>query len=349
MTSIVCVDPRTDPLWQRLVAQYPSDVFHSPAWLGILTDTYGWEARAYVLVDGTGEPTAGIPFYRITDIMGTRIVAVPFSDYCDPLVSDEDGWRRLSDELLAEQCAVTLRCLRNHLPLADERFTLVKQARWHGIDLKPDLDTLWHGLDSAGRGPITKAQRDGVVVHIAQGKQELRAFFDLHLGTRKNKYHLLAQPYAFFEGIWRHFMDAQHGVLLAAVHQGEIIGATLYLEWKDTLYYKANASASSGLLHRPNDLLLWEGMKYGKAKGYAYLDLGLSDWDQEGLIRYKRKYASDEKVISFLQHVPDGQGPSRQEQQIRALLPQLTALFTDSSVPDPVTEKAGEILYRFFT
>jgi CelD/BcsL family acetyltransferase involved in cellulose biosynthesis len=343
----LCVDPLTDPLWQRLVARYRSDVFHSLAWLRVLADTYGWEARAYLLCDEAGEPTAGIPFYRVTDIMGQRTVILPFSDYCDPLISDEDAWRRLSDELLAEQCAVTLRCLHNDIPLADRRFTLVKQARWHGINLKPDLDTLWSGLASASKRSINKAQRDDVVVQVAQGKQELRAFFDMHLRTRKHKYHLLAQPYAFFENIWRHFIDVEHGVLLLAVHHGEIIGGTLYLVWKDTLYYKANASASTGLLHRPNDLLLWEGIRYGKAKGYSYLDLGLSDWDQQGLIQFKRKYASDEKAISFLQHVPDA-GPTQQERQGRALLPQLTALFTDESVPDPVTEKAGEILYRYF-
>jgi hypothetical protein len=30
------------------------------------------------------------------------------------------------------------------------------------------------------------------------------------------------------------------------------------------------------------------------------------------------------------------------------LLPQLTTLFTDQAVPTRVTEKAGDVLYRFF-
>jgi hypothetical protein len=34
--------------------------------------------------------------------------------------------------------------------------------------------------------------------------------------------------------------------------------------------------------------------------------------------------------------------------QGRALLPQLTNLLTESSVPDDVTERAGDILYRYF-
>ncbi len=96
--NIVRVDPRNDQLWQRLVEQAPSGVFHSPSWIQVLTDTYGWQASAYVILDDRGEPCAGIPFCRITDILGERIVALPFSDYCDPLVNDAHSWR-LRDSL----------------------------------------------------------------------------------------------------------------------------------------------------------------------------------------------------------------------------------------------------------
>ena len=49
--KVVCVDPRTDPLWRSLVEKTESSVFHSPSWIRVLTDTYGWEASAYVIVD----------------------------------------------------------------------------------------------------------------------------------------------------------------------------------------------------------------------------------------------------------------------------------------------------------
>jgi hypothetical protein len=34
---------------------------------------------------------------------------------------------------------------------------------------------------------------------------------------------------------------------------------------------------------------------------------------------------------------------------MRGLLNQLTDLFTDESVPDEITEKAGAVLYQYFT
>jgi len=258
-----------------------------------------------------------------------------------------DHWQRLTEPLVGAHSSFTIRCLHNSLPLADNRFELINKAKWHGLDLRSDLDTLWSGLHSSARRAIKKAQKQGVVVHQAQGEETLRAFFELHLGVRKYKYRLLAQPYRFFESIWRHFIEEGRGALMVATFEDEIVGGVLFLEWKDGLYYKFNASSPAQLSVRPNDLLIWEGIQYAKARDLTYLDFGLSDWDQEGLVRYKRKFATEEKTISFLRYSPNG-GPTQQARQLGSLLPQLTQLFTDETVPDQVTEKAGDVLYQFF-
>ena len=122
--KIVHVDPRVDPVWQILAERSASSVFHSPSWIQVLTDTYGWQASAYVVLDDRGEPQAGIPFCRIADMMGERILALPFSDYCDPLVSDQQCWNFLVDCLLPNRCPVSLRCLHNDIPLSDNRFEI---------------------------------------------------------------------------------------------------------------------------------------------------------------------------------------------------------------------------------
>ncbi len=345
--KVQCIDPQTDPRWLVLLSRYPSSVFHSPAWNRVLSDTYGFHVSAHIVFDSFGEPSAGLPFCRFTDITGERIVTLPFSDYCDPLVRTEDEWRSVFDPLLSCERPVLVRCLHNQVPLADDRLALAKQARWHCIDLQPDLEHMWQGLHDSSKRAIKKAQRDGVTVRIAQSESDLRAFFEMHLKIRKHKYHLLAQPYNFFVNIWRHFVEANNGVLMVAVYQDTVIGGTFFLEWGNTLYYKFNASVPIHLDHRPNDLLIWEGIRYGKDKGYQCFDFGLSDWDEEGLVRYKRKFATAEKTISFLRYTPN-RVSRLQEQQARELLPKLTQLFTDTSVSDRVTEEAGNLLYRFF-
>jgi CelD/BcsL family acetyltransferase involved in cellulose biosynthesis len=344
--SVVSLDPRTDARWAELVERRGGSLFNAPAWIRAVAETYDFEPEAQVLLDERGAPTAGLAFCRIRDPLGERIVSFPFSDYCDPLVGERDEWNALVQPLLEAGCPIALRCLHNAVPLADERFPQVRDARWHRMDLRPDLETLWSGLDESARRAIRKAQKNGVTVRFGQDEATLRAFFELHRGVRKYKYRLLAQPYAFFQGIWRHFIAAGRGAVAVALHEDRIVGGILLVEHADTLYYKFNASSPEALDLRVNDITLWESIRYAKESGKDFLDFGLSDSDQEGLLRYKRKYASVEKTISFLRHSPPGLDPANG--QLRGVLGQLTALLTEESVPDEITERAGDILYRFF-
>lgn len=345
--NIISIDPQHDALWQKLVNKHRSDVFHSPAWINVLNATYDFDIKALVVLDDDGEPRSGLAYGRIEDMMDPRIASLPFSDFCDPLVNNPDDWDALFTRLLAEDCRLNLRCLHNDLPLSEERLTFVNRAKWHCIDLRREVDDLWMGMDGAARRAIKKAQRQGITVRVAQDKDDLRAFFLLHLKLRKYKYNLLAQSYSFFENIWDNFIPQGHGALMVAVYEDQVIGGVFFLEWQNKFYYKFNASDQDQVTLRPNDLVVWEGMQYGREKGYDYLDFGLSDWDQEGLLQYKRKFATEEKTISFLRYTPDG-APGDKEKQIRKLLPQLTDLLAHNDVPDEVTEKAGDLLYQYF-
>jgi len=75
--NIVSVDPRIDPIWQTLLQQASSSVFHSQLGSKCSPILTAWEARAYVVLDSRGEPRAGIPFCHVSDMMGERVLALP--------------------------------------------------------------------------------------------------------------------------------------------------------------------------------------------------------------------------------------------------------------------------------
>ena len=345
--NILRINPLTDPLWPDLISSQHAGLFHSRLWIQVLKQTYDMDIAAHVLLDDDGRPEAGMHFCEISDIRGERTVSLPFSDYCDPLATTWDQWSALREPLLASGRPLNMRCLRNDMPLGDGEFAQVKQAKWHGIDLDGDLDAHWSRIDSSARRAIRKAEKLGLTVRLATSEHDLRSFFTLHLGIRKYKYRLLAQPYRFFQNIWTIFSDAGLAALMLAEINDEVVGAVMYLAWGSTLYYKFSASSANHLEFRPTDLLIWEGMKFAKSHGYSFLDLGLSDWDQDGLVRYKRKFATEEGTITFLHHAVD-RTVSKQEQDVPALLGTFTDLLTDPSVPDEVTERAGDVLYRYF-
>ena len=76
----------------------------------------------------------------------------------------------------------------------------------------------------------------------------------------------------------------------------------------------------SYLNHRPNDVMIWNGIRLAKERGLARFDFGLSDWDQEEHIRYKRKYPGRRPS-------PSWRGARKQSlPEMRSLFGQLTDL-----------------------
>src|SRR5262245_20006552 len=87
-TTVHQLDPLSDPRWKDLVAWHPdASVFHPSAWLGALQRSYGYQPVAYT-TSAPGAPLGdGIVFCRVESwLTGRRLVSLPFSDHCAPLV-----------------------------------------------------------------------------------------------------------------------------------------------------------------------------------------------------------------------------------------------------------------------
>src|SRR5262245_45932529 len=94
--SIHQIDPIRDARWDEFLLRHPyASVFHKPAWLEALKDTYGYES-VVLTTTKDGQPLKnGIVFCPIKSwLTGARIVSLPFADHCQPLV---DGPRDLAD------------------------------------------------------------------------------------------------------------------------------------------------------------------------------------------------------------------------------------------------------------
>ncbi len=344
IVSFAIIDAGNEPQWSQVSRRRFSSLFLSAPWLGALAKTYGFTVNASVRFNA-GQIEAAIPYCQISDLRGDRIVSLPFSDYCDPLVEDRGSWLQLVGPLLASKVPVTFRCLQNSIPLEDGRFQSKSPALWHGVDLTRTEEELWRGLDGSARQNIRKAQRSGVVVRHGRSIDDVRIFHGMHRNLRKSKYRLLAQPLGFFENIFHEFARFDGINTLIAERDGVAIAGIVLLEWNGTLYYKFNASVDQQ--HCPNDLLAWTALLYGRERGLARFDFGLSDSAQSGLVRYKRKFATEERPISFLQWHPDGFENTRGE-QAGELLHHVTKWLTDPAVPEELTQAAGEKLYRLF-
>ncbi len=294
-----------------------------------------------------GETVAGAVYADVDEVGPVRRKSLAFSDFCDPLVRQESAWPRLEDALLDAGHPFSMRCRSFRPPEDDERIRRTGEVAWHRCDISRSSDDIWQSLHPSARRAVRKAEKAGVDVQPAESVADVRDFYLLHLEVRAQKYGLLAQPFAFFENIWHEFLERGSGELLLARVDDQVVGGTMYLDWAETAYYKFNASDVDLLTVRPNDLLLWSGIERARKRGLSWLDFGVSDLDQPGLIRFKEKYATESgQVITYVAGPDRDQGP--EEGRIRDVITQMAGLTAGDDVPREITERAGEILYRYF-
>lgn len=86
--TVHTLDPLTDPRWPGFVEQHPAaSVFHTRGWLRTLQTMYGYEPLAVTTSIPTERLTNALLFCVVRSwVTGDRVVSLPFTDHCEPLV-----------------------------------------------------------------------------------------------------------------------------------------------------------------------------------------------------------------------------------------------------------------------
>lgn len=346
--NIVNCDPTSDKLWADLVRSRDASVFHSPEWLRVVADTYGFTPNATVIEDESG-PVAGLAWADLKDVNGHRRVCFPFCDYSGPVSESIEHTEALIREVNSEidsngQHKLIVRAFPEELPESFVDSGKVAISSWMGIDLEGTEEEVTARATAAARKGVRKAERNGVTAHVATDKGELREWFELHLKIRKNRHRLLAQPYEFFERIWDTFIDPGNGFLLLTMMDGKTVGGMFCLQQGDIVYTKFSASDEAAHKAKPNNLMYYETILEAKRRGARLIDMGRNPHSASGLIYFKKSFGAYEKDLYAV--TVDFDRPSHIDHG--ALLKSLTELLVHDDVPDDVTERAGELLYKNF-
>jgi lipid II:glycine glycyltransferase (peptidoglycan interpeptide bridge formation enzyme) len=184
------------------------------------------------------------------------------------------------------------------------------------------------------------AHRRGVRIVRGTQPEHLKAFYRLHLQTRRRQ-GVPIQPWRFFETLGRTMFGQGLGFVLLAYHEEECLAGAVFLHWRGTLTYKYSASSMRGLPLRPNALLLSTAIRWGCEQGYRMLDFGKSHLGNSGLRAFKSGWGATEVPLtySFLSSRPAESGRAR-------LLPLLQAVIRHS--PAFVCRAAGQLFYKHF-
>src|SRR6185369_4897333 len=104
MAMVYQIDPLRDPRWPEFVNRHrDASVFHSRPWLQAVQRTYGYTPVVYTTSAPTEALSNGIVLCRISSwLTGRRMVSVPFSDHCEPLVDTPHAADAIFRELKGE-------------------------------------------------------------------------------------------------------------------------------------------------------------------------------------------------------------------------------------------------------
>lgn len=154
------------------------------------------------------------------------------------------------------------------------------------FDLTPDVDELWNALPYKNvRCNINRACKCDV--SVVPATSEHLSFFHKYLAQTLSCFDKQALPqeyYGYVAGL-----PFSHA--FSAMQNGLPIAVAIVLTHHDTVYYWGNASSYEHRNSRPNDLLVWEIMKWAKENGYKYFDFLITPLHSlEGVTRFKAKF-----------------------------------------------------------
>ena len=290
----------------NFIAKHAGDYFYfDPAWLNLITSLYGYTSFLLTTTDSSGRVTGFLPLcYLQSPLMGRRLVSLPFSDYCPLLAEDEDSANDLIDQAirLAEEKRVRyleLRAGQNEvLARRNDLVSADLYANWL-VQLDADTERVYKRLHQGARRKVQKARAQGVQVHIAEKREDMREYYRLHLLTRTKKHGMPSQSLAYFFSLWDTFALNGKIHLELAEYQGKIIAAHITAFYGKIARYMYGASDECYQDLGAGYLLTWESIVWACQHDYQQLDLGRTAYANPGLIQFKRSWGAIEDACPY--------------------------------------------------
>lgn len=297
------VSPLDYPQWDEWVGAWDEATsFHSSAWCRTLVETYGYRPCYAIMKEEGGSLRAVLPMMEVRGMGGRRRgVSLPFTDVCGMLVRNGHDGVLLMDAIRGAARLQGWRTIefRGAMP-ADEKSSPIPAISFvtHTVDLGGTEDELWNRCRPAVRRAIRKAREAGLEVECGSGDDFVNAFYYLFTLTRR-RHGLPPPPRDFFRSFQRHMLQSGAGTVVMARRKGEPVAASIFLCFGGHALFKYGASDHRYQGDRPNDLVMWEGLRWCRGQGCHAMSLGKTRTVQEGLRRFKMGWGGNEDNLDY--------------------------------------------------
>jgi CelD/BcsL family acetyltransferase involved in cellulose biosynthesis len=274
--------------------------FHLPAWNEVIAASYGFTPSVFCVRDEAGNVCAASPGVHVGGrLRGHRWVSVPFTDACAPLAHDAATAQAFAAALDRHRRERGLKGIEIRGEVPGGAGTRHGVGYRHVISLATDESGMFRRLRKRARQAVKRASREGLVVRREPDLRSAHsAFWRLHCSTRR-KHGVPVQPRAFFDAIWRLMIERDCGYVLSAYLDTRPVASAVFLEHGPTVVYKFSASEPDLVRLGGPSAVLWEGIRTACEQGRARMDLGRSEFGNDGLRFFKLGWDSEEAVLTY--------------------------------------------------
>jgi len=334
--------------WDSFVESHPhGSIYHCSRWHDVIKQAYSHEARYHVVLDGDGKIRSGIPSAVVRNLfLGRRLVAFPYSDYCDPLIGVPGDFKTLLDSMnqhvdreKAQSCE--LRAYKTIQAVPDKSGETAFCNFVLAIDQNPaGLFSKFH--KSCVQRAIRKAERADLEVVEGNTLDDMYDFYRLHVSTRKRQ-GVPAQPFRFFKYLWDEFSSRGQLSLLLARNSGRLLAALVLLRFKDTTYYKFGASDPHFFRLCANQLLFWRAIQDANQGGCKWFEFGRTSKSKMGLVKFKQRWGAQARDLHYTS-MPSYKNTldSIEHRKLATISGKLLRM-----LPEFMTRFSGSVLYRY--
>ena len=168
---------------------------------------------------------------------------------------------------------------------------------WHRLSLQKDLEALYSSFHkNCVRRKIRRAEREGLTYEEGRTEKLIHQFYRLLLATHR-RHGLPPQPIAWF----RNLLDCLgSGIKIRVAYKEEIaVASMITLKYKQTMIYKYGCSDAKYHNLGGMAFLFWQAIQDAKAAGLDEFDMGRSDCDNAGLIRFKENWGPGRSTLVY--------------------------------------------------
>jgi len=299
--ALVILNPVEDSAWDELLLSHPGyTFFHGSAWAKVLVDTYHYQPLYFVHRRGR-QLVSLLPLMEVSSwLTKTRGVSLPFTDYCEPLgsagVQMDDVLHLVKDHMLPRRWAYVEIRGGTYPDISSSVSYYV-----HTVELATDPEAVFSRFSNTTKRNIKKAIRTGVEARIHRSLEALREFYALHCITRK-RHGLPPQPFSFFRNIYEHIISKGLGFVVLTSYACQNIAGAVYFGLGEKSVYKFGASDLRYQHLRPNNLTMWEAIKWYAENGYLSMSLGRTAVHNHGLRRFKNGWGAMEQILRYYRY-----------------------------------------------